>query len=326
MWGLWWNPTDNKFTVNAVSNVANGGTLGSTVLTPVAQTGTSTTAVWYQLDIDAYIDKDWTVTINWWIDGVAQTSWSFANPTSGNHTVGGSCTLNWNYDEFGGIFKMDDLVIVGDPDVNLATPLGPTSVVGLRVSGFGTHVNSGDFSDSDGGALTYTLLNDDPNASTGYLQQNVQNYDSYLEMEMDNPASTYLGLGTIYYGIDSTTASEFYWPVYAAIGGDTILITLFESSATGRVPIFPTGESLGGTGTHFTGQGNIPMKDINGSVYTNSDWVGLKLRWGYNGNIAAPTNRLTFVHAEICGLLEIVGGDHWAWTDSSTDSWQFMEV
>lgn len=312
MWGLWWDPSTDKFMVNAVSNVANDGTLGSTVLTPVSQTGTATTATWYQIDIDAYVDKDWKMWIDWWIDGVAQTTWSYANPTTGFHTVGGSCTLNWNYDEFGCVFKMDDLVIIGDPDVSLS-PLGSQSVVALRVSGFGTHNNPGHFSDSDGGALTYTLMNDDPNSTSGYFLQNTQNYDSYLEMEMDDPGAAYLGAGTVYYGLGSTTASELYWPVYVIIGGHTLLISQFESTTVGVVPEFPTGSSLSGSSTWATGHAAVPSySSSSGAQYTNAEWAAAKIRWGYNGEDATPTNRLTFVHIEICGLVDsVLGASYW---------------
>lgn len=167
---------------------------------------------WYRIDWRFYSNST-THTVDWSVDGSAQTQFSVGSRTAGQITAIRLTTANVTADVF-----FDDLIIsatTGD------YPIGAHAVEGLRPSGDGTHNNATDImeistgGDIDGVSIkASTYLDDIPWSSTvggvDYVRQKNNGASYYCEILFtDTTNTTILGaMALLQYDSAATQANE----------------------------------------------------------------------------------------------------------------------
>ncbi len=143
--------------------------------------------VWYV--IDARMDTTANPNVaEWAVDGVAQTSASYAG-TSGNFM-----TLRWGGNTSGDMFSinLDDIVV----DSNLANyPIGPGGIHRLAPDSVSAVANTGGFLQNDDSTAVTTAswdrLDEAPLGGTAdFVKQTAVDANAYLEVGLQNTAAT----------------------------------------------------------------------------------------------------------------------------------------
>lgn len=205
--------SDNKLYAASASG-------GTPVAGPVVTTG-----VWYRIDAK-FVFNSTTHTIDWKVDGAAQTQWSWAGRTNENiiayyQGVSGTCTTE---------FYLDDMAVsVTSGDF----PIGPGSVYGISSTADGTH-NAGTnvIERQDGqdiGVVTaYDLLNSVPiGNTTAYVRQAANGTGNYAEVQMadiNTNIKTVVGAHAVmaYYS-ETTSSNDGEARVRDGAGAETVI-------------------------------------------------------------------------------------------------------
>ncbi len=236
---------------------ARFGNAAVTVATSTVSAGT-----WYRLDLRFTANTN-PRTVNWQIDGTAQTSISSAAAGTTINTLRfGSTVAADVYTE-----HFDDVMISttsGD------YPLGSGTVVALRPDGMGTSVNTGSFREDDGSVIdanTYNRLDDSPiSDTTQYVRQQTIGTNDYVEFTLDNTSTS------------------------CVTGVSAILA--FRSAGTaandGKTSIFDGGTErilLDGDMSQTTQQYISSILNPAAAPWTPSAVNGLRLRIGYSSDV-----------------------------------------
>ncbi len=195
---LWFNPSDNKLRMGKVG--ASGDVLGPVV----------TYNTWYRIDYRFYTNAT-THTIDWQVDGAAQTQYSIGTRTAVNLTaVRLSCDAG-TADVF-----YDDVIISA---TSADYPIGAHEVVGLKPNIDGTHVGGTNIIEDQAGTdivtpgytTAYSLMNSLPiGDATAYVKQSGTGASNYAEVGFETATQpTFLGvMGLLAYKSASTTANS----------------------------------------------------------------------------------------------------------------------
>jgi hypothetical protein len=184
------------------------GTLGARFEGQTIVDGASAVSagIWYLIEIKGDFNSA-THTLDWRIDGVAQTQAAFAESgkditTLSFGTAATNETYTANYDDIFASQTATDY------------PIGNGKVLALRPNGMGTSSGSGSFLNDDGTAIdsnTWTRLDELPaTSSSDYVKQTANATSSYIEVTFENPAeSCFNGVGArLAYNSPSATAND----------------------------------------------------------------------------------------------------------------------
>jgi hypothetical protein len=217
---------------------------------------------WYRLDIRMVANTN-PRTADWRIDGVAQTSISWAGTASTINSLRFGSTVSAdpysaNYD--------DVMVTATSGDF----PIGSGTVVALRPDGMGTSVNTGSFREDDGSVIdanSYNRLDDSPiSDTTQYVRQQTIGTGDYLELTFDNTSTNCVtGVSGILAFRSATTAAN---------DGKT---SIFDGS-TERI-------ILDGDMSQTTQQYVSAILNPASAPWTPSAVNGLKARIGYSSDV-----------------------------------------
>jgi hypothetical protein len=308
---LWYNQATASFALRMYTTAGGGAT--NTQVQTQDGAGAISAATWYRVEWHFFIDSSKVANVDWWVDGVLQTSIAQSTPSSAGEVVQPGNVLGFGNTGSGSTatfeYWMDDFVMVSDHryQVNHAMPLGAVSVIGLVCDGVGTDNVNADFQDNASGAWSVAdigKVNDTLPGTADYCKQVTADKTAYIELTNGNPASTQRGGGTIWWG---RTTSQSDGRIL--IGGDEYqtlgLVTLATGVAPGGAVKTPVGM--------FDGIADA------GTEYTDADVNAMLLRWGYSNNVATPPRLNTYM-IEIVGLPVLAGGDQWGWEEGQ-DSW-----
>lgn len=242
----------------------------------VAGSFTVTTGQWYVIDVKAVLDT--TETVDWRVDGVAQTQLSVGGLVA---ATGTGVSFGEPTTAFTGTFYIDDIAVSGTSG---DYPLGDGRVVGLWPRADGTHsFTLNDFVDETGAAIATSsttawthLKNPLSNVVTGVeVRQAVIRSTGYLEFLFDAlPAN----VGTTINGV--AVVSQHY---AEGTGADTQSMRL-EDGATESAILALVDFSDTSSDYNYKMYATAPSTS---AAWTVALVNALKIRWGYSTDVIA---------------------------------------
>jgi len=263
---------------------------------------------------------DNTRFLEWYLDGVAQTS--FTQDAGGLGSYTGGCRIGETPDRGNTTtadIHVDDLVLLDHSATATepAFPIGPGAVVGLSPASDGTHVNGANFTDNAANsppASVYDRVDETIGTDvTDYVYQDTTDAASYLVMNLaDTPADWPAG------------AEAHGASVWMAYNGDA------NGAATSTVRLYDTVNSSSVQGHLFTSvtaalthlhDTCMPHNSLSAN-WTKAAWDAFQVRWGESTDIT-PQIRLQQYLVEVAYPTTPATGDGWGWGDGN-ERWHYV--